>query len=521
MQQQSNCVELATLEHPANGHERNDLVLPSEKMVKIKKKVGIMLIVSFFCLAFGVTCAVLWPSIFRDIIHKQFTLSPESINYKMWNATPVPMYLNIYLYNWTNHDKLYETPHFEQLGPYVFREIDYKVVKAWNENGTVTFQQRKNWHFEPTMSTGSLSDQVTNMNPITITMAYTLRNAEDHLKKLINLILKEVEGITLTASVKTILFDGYEDKLLKYAVKYKLTTIPYEKFAWFYARNDSKTYDGTFNMLTGSKNINELGMIKEWQFNNRSTYHPKSCGPIKGTNGDLWPPLPDNKTVSVFSPDVCTTLTLKADGTNEWLGLTGNKYISDAEMFDNGDKVPSRKCYCEDSQCQPSGTLNVSLCKWGAPAFVSLPHFYLADKSYLQNISGMNPQKEKHEFRLIVQPDTGVPLQVRAALQVNFLVEPEYGFKLFKDLPKMYVPMLWFTQEVNLTSEYASQVKLLLVLPPLGSGVSISVAILGILLIVISAFLFFRQKKEDDQKHLLSKNSSKDKDLDAAVNNEE
>lgn len=59
-------------------------------------------------------------------------------------------------------------------------------------------------------------------------------------------------------------------------------------------------------MLTGSKNINDLGMIKEWNFDNISHAYSKSCGAIKGTNGDLWPPLPDNKTVSVFSPDVCT-----------------------------------------------------------------------------------------------------------------------------------------------------------------------------------------------------------------------
>ena len=73
-------------------------------------------------------------------------------------------------------------------------------------------------------------------------------------------------------------------------------------------------------------------------------------------------------------------------------------------MFDNGTKVASRKCYCEGMECQPSGTLNVSSCKFGAPAFVSSPHFYLADESYRQNISGMNPKKEDHEFVLVVQP---------------------------------------------------------------------------------------------------------------------
>lgn len=95
---------------------------------------------------------------------------------------------------------------------------------------------------------------------------------------------------------------------------------------------------------------------------------------------------------------------MKKSGESDWLGLTGTKFVSDADMLDNGSRVSSRECYCKDVECMPSGVLNVSSCKYGAPAFVSLPHFYLADETYRKNISGMNPKKEEHEFTLIVQP---------------------------------------------------------------------------------------------------------------------
>lgn len=72
-------------------------------------------------------------------------------------------------------------------------------------------------------------------------------------------------------------------------------------------------------------------------------------------------------------------------------------------MFDNGTNVEANKCRCEGVECQPSGTLNVSSCKYGAPAFVSLPHFYLADESYRQNITGMKLNKEDHQFSLILE----------------------------------------------------------------------------------------------------------------------
>lgn len=43
----------------------------------------------------------------------------------MWKETPVPMYLKIYLFNWTNsgsfEQSTKEKPHFDEIGPYVFR----------------------------------------------------------------------------------------------------------------------------------------------------------------------------------------------------------------------------------------------------------------------------------------------------------------------------------------------------------------------------------------------------------------
>ncbi|XP_001604561.2 protein croquemort isoform X2 [Nasonia vitripennis] len=479
----------------------------SEKMVRLKKKIGIMVLVAFFAIVLGGTAGFLWPSFFMDILKKELILSPTSTSFKMWQQTPVPMHLKIYMYNWTNYDQVAEypriKPNFVQMGPYVFREVDTKVNKKWNDNGTVTFQQRRVWHFLPELSNGALTDKVTNLNPVAATVAYTFRNSGSFKRTLIDKVLKRMEQIAITKTVNELLFTGYDDLLLKLAVEFKLTDLPYEKFAFFYARNGSDSYDGTFNMLTGSKNIYDLGMLKEWKFSDTSKYYSKSCGEIKGTNGDLWPPLNNNKTVSVFSPDVCTTLSLKAAGTGEWMGLTGSKFVSDEDMFDNGTNVEANKCRCEGVECQPSGTLNVSSCKYGAPAFVSLPHFYLADESYRQNITGMKPNKEDHEFLLILEPSSGIPMQVRASLQINFLVQQEKKLPYFKDLPGMYVPMLWFTQEVNLTAEYAKQVKLLILLPPLGSGITFGIAAIGVLLVIIAIFLFVRQKLEDGETELL------------------
>lgn len=136
------------------------------------------------------------------------------------------------------------------------------------------------------------------------------------------------------------------------------------------------------------------------------------------------------------------------NGTMEYEGLAGVRYVNDDKVFDNGTKVPSRACYCE-GECVPSGALNISSCKWGAPAFISLPHFYTADPSYRTNIDGMEPNQTKHELSIALEPvtiekqrttiaechilhdyfnvlqKTGVPLRVSAQLQLNLLLQPD------------------------------------------------------------------------------------------------
>lgn len=95
----------------------------------------------------------------------------------------------------------------------------------------------------------------------------------------------------------------------------------------------------------------------------------------------------------------------------------------------------------------------------------------------------------------------------------------KYLFSYFEDLPGMYVPMLWFTQEVNLTSDYAKQVKLLVLLPPLGSGITFGIAAMGVLLIVVAIFLFVRQKLEDDKNERLVPKENENRNKDTEVIN--
>lgn len=87
----------------------------------------------------------------------------------MWVETPIPIYFEIYLYNWTNSDEIHNTsvkPHFQQMGPYVFIEKHKRVDLEWHDNNTISFNQTRTWFYDESRSNGSLDDKITNLNVI-------------------------------------------------------------------------------------------------------------------------------------------------------------------------------------------------------------------------------------------------------------------------------------------------------------------------------------------------------------------
>lgn len=84
-------------------------------------------------------------------------------------------------------------------------------------------------------------------------------------------------------------------------------------------------------------------------------------------------------------------------------GVTGYKYQGGLSMLDNGTLYPETACFC-NGECVPAGVSNLTVCRFGAPAFASFPHFYLADSFFTDSVRGMRPDKEKHQFYLTLEP---------------------------------------------------------------------------------------------------------------------
>ncbi|CAK1540787.1 unnamed protein product [Leptosia nina] len=418
---------------------------------------------------FGAILSCIWSDLFFSQIKKMMILSEGSTSFYIWRDIPIPMYLECFLFNITNAEDIRSGKNVsiqvQQVGPYVFKEIRKKVNITWNDNGTVTYRNQRFWYHQPEVSNGSLSDVVTSINPIIVTIAYALRNERVMLRVFVDMVMRMVHReIFMRANVSAWLFDGVEDPMLNLANRIPNLPydIPFDRFGWLYARNGSVDYDGEFVANTGEKDFFQLSMVETWQHTNRTVYRDK-CGDLVGSSGELWAPQRGLDELHIFAPDICTHMTLTADGPVKHMGLDGMQYVANDSLFDNGYNYPDMACYCDeprDHNCLPAGALNVSSCRFGAPAFVTRPHFLDMDPYYPSKIRGLAPDK-KYNFKMAIEMNTGMPLAISAQLQANALVRHIPGMSLNNQLPDpdVLVPMFWFREEIVVNEKYANFAK--------------------------------------------------------------
>lgn len=78
-------------------------------------------------LLLAILLGILWRDFsLNRLLYPELVLKNGTMNYDNWIETPdsIDLYLDIYMFNWTNADQVHNRsvkPHFEELGPYVFK----------------------------------------------------------------------------------------------------------------------------------------------------------------------------------------------------------------------------------------------------------------------------------------------------------------------------------------------------------------------------------------------------------------
>jgi len=377
----------------------------------------------------GVICAFTFPLVYHAILNFELSLQPGTIMYNMWIEPPVPMFMRVYLFHVTNSDDVVlnrAKPILIEMGPYTFTERHERVNIETFDNATMQFQVKKTWHFVSDLSNGTLDDNITALNVPIVGAANALRYQPLLFKVGFNRLVSLFKSkLFVTKSVRQLVFDGYRDPLLDFAQHLPPGTFPpLEKFGWFYERNDSAIFDGVFNVFTGSDDITKMGSMDLWNTTRQTPFYESHCGKVNGSFGEAWPPRRDPTDITMFIPNICRSVTLDYTRTLDHMGITAYRFAGTERTFADADANPDNWCFCTGGSCVPSGAVNSSTCNFDSPVFISFPHFYLADPSYGDMVEGLQPDQQRHEFFIDMEPEMAVPTSVRARLQINVLVEP-------------------------------------------------------------------------------------------------
>lgn len=171
-------------------------------------------------------------------------LGPNSKSFEEWKKPSVPLYLDVYFFNWTNpEDFLDETtkPLMKEIGPYRFREIRDKKIVAFNsQNSTVTYRTFSTFFFDRDGSNGTLDDVITQLNMVAVGASAQALNMEYLKRKLVSVGLSAYkQQLVHSKTARELLFEGYEDDMVLMGREgliegFDVQDIPYDRIGWFY-----------------------------------------------------------------------------------------------------------------------------------------------------------------------------------------------------------------------------------------------------------------------------------------------
>lgn len=76
----------------------------------------------------------------------------------------------------------------------------------------------------------------------------------------------------------------------------------------------------------------------------------------------------------------------------------------DKTAYGNSKVKKENECFDDYSYAPEEGIQNISPCHYGAPVYLSNPHFYQTDTAYLHSVEGLNPKEAIHKTYFKIQP---------------------------------------------------------------------------------------------------------------------
>ncbi|XP_012936704.1 lysosome membrane protein 2 [Aplysia californica] len=415
---------------------------------------AVLLLTGLATILFGGFFQILLNAIIHEELEQKLPIKNGTLAFGFWRDPPVPVQFGIYVFDVQNPDEVIagkEAPSIVEKGPYVYRMHLHKEDIKWHQNGTVSYVQPQTYFFDREASVGPDTDTFLTINVPYITIATIMRFELPWLQKIIDAFVRaKYENAFRRVSVHDIWW-GYEDPVLEEAAellkKFNITSsLINGKFGFYMEHNN--TGDGMYNVFSGlDGNLDNYILVDRWNGLKKLTlWTTEYANQIRGSDGSQHPPYVTKDTsISIFDGYLQRSLKMCYNGSSSFMGVRTLHFTVPYSEFATASENPDNAGFCTPDihHCIPSGAYNMTDATNYAPIYVSMPHFVGGDPYYFKHVTGLHPDRLKHQPFYDIHALTGVSLQGARRYQLVVRTESFEYFSAFKNFPVSYLPILW------------------------------------------------------------------------------
>jgi len=410
--------------------------------------------------------------------------------------------------NITNPDEVIagkEKPNLVEMGPYSYRQYKQKFNVSFPFSGNeICYKTWEYFVFDPSTSCPSCttSDTFTTLNiPLLIVQGNLGYNWWQSLA--LDLLASRLNSsLFVTVNVNEFCVSGYLDPLLQFLGSVGIPNIP----PTFQIQPNMTSQAMADNMtkhdiqITGKDNFSMINEFVEYQEQTALTvWGSPWANRITGTDGyQFSPSLRQSQTVTAFVDTTMRVLTAKSNETVTIKGIKMDRFRLDPVNIMNATLYPPNAGYY---QFGPSGVMNRTSTAMLAKLFLSKPHYLDADPFYLNQVTGLSPNRTAHDTWIDVEPITGSAMNANERLMIVLRVQPIP--LLYQNINDTYIPTLWIEVASSIPSDLAkifrTQVYTVTTIITVSKWVGwIGGPLLMLSSIIIFVVVHFHSKKKED-----------------------
>ena len=425
---------------------------------------AIFILISVAIVCLGVFLVLRHKQVFREVLQRNMPLTPDSPMMDNFKEAPIDIYMKFHLFNLTNEEEVLSggRPVLQEIGPYVYLNPRIKQNISFNEdNSQVSFDEVRYYHFQPDLSNGSEDDEFISIDMVAfgiLTKAYE----SGRLALLAKQFIRSKRDTPFTRHRVGDFLTGKPDKLLKKLLDF----MGQEREPNFGILINMETgqpkngsVDGSYTLYTGKDDLSHMNGIVEYNGKRRwpdiwpsTIKDPKTGAEVnpndfRGGLGSGQPLMNQNSVLTAFSGDACLTLNVTFQKRTKVGPIDTLRFGMDTNYWCQYTGQLNRGlCQSDDlSECFGNCLVNATGCR-GAAMAMSLPHFMGVDEYYRDKVVGLNPDPEKHDLYLDIDPLVGLPLKIRKRMQMNVPLRA-MPFASFTNLPEFTLfPLLWLEE---------------------------------------------------------------------------